>query len=64
MPNSNQTSKPSPGKGNRYEDSNVERHHGPSDPDQQELDQQLDQALKDTFPASDPVQLTQKSQDK
>jgi hypothetical protein len=51
-------------KNNRYEDHNVDRRKSPSDPEQKELDRELDQALKDTFPASDPVQLTPPSHDR
>ncbi len=47
-------------KRNRYEDSNVDRRKSPSDTEKKKLDRELDQALKDTFPASDPVQLSSK----
>ncbi|MEX2366898.1 MAG: hypothetical protein WD601_09840, partial [Pseudohongiellaceae bacterium] len=42
----------------RYEDSNIDRRKAPSEPEQKKLDRELDEALKDTFPASDPVQLS------
>ena len=49
----------------RYTDKNAERRADakrPSDPEQRHLDRQLDKALEETFPASDPVHLTPESQ--